>query len=116
MLAQTYKGKRLDLQHYVGASVIDYKLTLIDYDCELIDLSEYDEVILNFQEKPHGTLLFTLSSNTSPAEISFGSLGEMIFSINYESMDLKEKPYFYEVFGIVGNEKELLSYGVYLLH
>lgn len=116
MVAQTYVGQRLDLQHYIGVSVVDYAIEIVDLECEPVDLEIFDNVILRFCEKKHGTELFTIDSESSPAGITFGSpAGQIIFSIDYESMELKEKPYFYEVLGIVGNEKQLLSFGVYLI-
>jgi len=118
MVVQTYVGQRYDLQHYVGVSVVDYAMELLSNEtCEPIDnLDEFDNIVLRFCEKKHGTELFTLNSNTSPAEIYLGSpAGQLFFSIDYEAMELKEKPYFYEILGIVGNEKQLLSFGVYLI-
>lgn len=115
MAAQTYVGQRFDLIHYVGVSVANHVLTLVDQDCNEIDLDEFDEVVLRLLEKKHGTELFEINSVSSPAGIEFGTQGQIIFSIDYESMELKEKPYFYEVLGIVGNEKQLLSFGVYLI-
>lgn len=118
MAVQTYKGRRYDLEHYIGVSVVDFAIEIIDnFTCCPIDLEEFDEVKLIMYEKKHGTELFELSSIGSPAEIVLESSpeGVMLFSIDYEAMELKEKPYFYEVLGIVGNEKQLLSFGVYLI-
>lgn len=115
MVATTYVGRRFDLQHYIGVSVVEYLLTIVDQDCNEVDLEQFDNVILRFCEKKHGTELFTIDSESSPAGIEFGTQGQIIFSIDYEALELKEKPYFYEVLGIVGNEKQLLSFGVYLI-
>lgn len=117
MAVQTYVGQRYDLEHYIGVSVVDHEMELIsNVTCEAIDLEVFDNIILRFCEKKHGTELFTLESETSPSGITLGSpAGSLFFSIDYEAMELKEKPYFYEVLGIVGNEKQLLSFGVYLI-
>jgi hypothetical protein len=116
MAVQTYIGSRQDLEHYIGVSVVDHELALIDHDCNAIDLEQFEEVTLTMFEKKHGTELFQISSEGSPAGIEFGSpAGSLFFSIDYEAFELKEKPYFYEVLGIVGNEKQLLSFGVYLI-
>lgn len=113
---QTYVGQRYDLEHYIGVSVVDFSMELVDINCIAIDLEQFDNVILTMYEKKHGTELFDIQSTGSPAGIEFGSpAGQLFFSIDYEAFELKEKPYFYDIIGIVGNEKQLLSFGVYLI-
>ena len=111
MIFKTYKGKRLDLQHYIGKSILEYEFQVFDYDDNEVDLSLYAGIEIRFFQKKHGTLIMTFSLSNG---LTLGSPDYNIFwTVPMSEMNLIEKPYYHECVGITGEQEEdVLFHGV----
>jgi hypothetical protein len=108
MVFKTYKGSRLDLQHYKGKDIINYEFEILNDDGTAYDLSIYDDIIIKFFEKRHGTLLefwdLTDGINLASPVDNF-----IDWTAN---IDYRPKFYYHECYGTIGTQEELLFHGV----
>lgn len=103
---RTYKGGRLDLEHYKGKSVINYEF-VITCDGSSVFFDDYSQIELRMFQKRHGTLVFTtlLDVQASPEHL--------IWNQDRESMDLLQKYYYHECVGVYADgEEDILFHGV----
>jgi len=106
---RTYKGGRLDLQHYKGKSIVNYEFTVTCPE-GLVYFDDYVQIELRMFQKLHGTSVFTtLLDVSSPADV-------LLWNQDKESMDLLQKPYYHECVGVYASgEEDILFHGVSLI-
>ena len=110
---KTYKGGRLDLDHYRGMTISSFEVDVFNDDDTAMDLDVYDDIIVKIYEKIHGTLVITSDfqsgiSTDSPA-------GNTIYwTTSFTSMTIRPKYYWHECYGTKQNGavKELIYQGV----
>lgn len=108
---KTYKGKRLDIQHYIGKSIIEFEFQIFDYNDNEVDLSLYSDIQIRMFQKKHGTLIHTSDLDSG---ITLGSPDYNIFwSVLRADLNLIEKPYYHECVGVLDDgEEDLLFHGI----
>lgn len=111
MIFRTYKGKRLDLQHYKSMSIVEYEFQIFDYDDNEVDLSLYENIELNVYQKKHGTLVNSYDLSDG---LSLGSPDYNIYwDASIEDMNLIQKPYYHECIGVLSDGRtDLLFHGI----
>lgn len=106
---RTYKGGRLDLQHYKGKSIVNYEFTVLCED-ETLFFDDYSQIELRMFQKRHGTPVFdTILDVSSPSNA-------LIWNQDKISMDLLQKQYYHECVGIYPDgQEDILFHGVSLI-
>lgn len=108
---KTYKGGRLDLEHYKGKTISDFQVDVYNEDDSDFDLSIYDNIVLQIFEKIHGTqvLIFDM--------LSYGGInvdspaGNVIYwNATKAEMNIRPKFYWHECYGVLPSGQEELIY------
>lgn len=106
MIYKTYKGARLDLEFYQGKSTIDYEIEVLNDDGSPFDLSSYGSVVCKvFYRKGFTEILtptVTVSDNFVVMNLTVAQTGV-----------LQQREYYYEIYGVIGSEQELITYGIF---
>lgn len=110
---KTYKGGRLDLEHYKGKTISSFEVDVFNDDDTAMDLDVYDDIKIKIYEKIHGTLVLTSDfqsgvSTDSPA-------GNTIYwTVSKISTSIRPKFYWHECYGSKqsGAIEELIYQGV----
>jgi hypothetical protein len=113
---KTYKGARIDLQHYKGKSIEGYEFEVFDNDDTAFDLSAYDDIIIKIFEKRHGTELLEFSEGNGDVERDSPAGNSITWHASMTSMDLFPKFYYHECYGVIDESpevNELIFHGVF---
>ena len=110
---KTYKGGRLDLEHYKGMTISSFAIDVFNDDDTDFNLDVYDDIKIKVYEKIHGLLKLTFDfqggiSTDSPA-------GNTIYwTAQKTQMNLRPKLYYHECYGSKqsGAIQELIFHGV----
>ncbi len=110
---KTYKGGRLDLEHYKGKSIVSYAIDVFNDDDTDFDLDVYSDIRIRIYQKIHGTLVLAFDfqdgiSTDSPA-------GNTIYwNASLSQMTIRPKFYWHECYGLKssGTIEELIFQGV----
>jgi len=110
---KTYKGGRLDLEHYKGKTIQFYAIDIFNSDNSEANLTDYSDIRIKIFQKKHGTqvLYFDFQSGVltdSPAN------NTIYWNATKEQMDIRPKLYWHECYGIrnTTTREELLFEGV----
>jgi hypothetical protein len=110
---KTYKGGRLDLEHYRGMTISSYAIDVYNDDDTDFDLDTYDDIYYKVFEKIHGTEV--LSGHLYDGRVGVDSPAGNTLYLNFtdELMTLRPKEYWHECYGTRGNGavKELIFQG-----
>lgn len=111
---KTYKGGRLDLEHYRGVNIIAYEFDITNDDDTAFDLSIYDDIIIKVYEKIHGTLKLSFDFQGGISTDSPSSSGKIYWNATRTQTGLRPKTYYHECYGTKqsGVIHELLFHGV----
>ncbi len=111
---KTYKGGRLDLEHYRGKSIDGYAIDVFNDDDTDFDLDVYDDIFIRIFEKIHGTLVLTFNFETGISTDS--PAGNTIYwNATKSQMDIRPKLYWHECYGVINvnpTKEELIFQGV----
>ena len=110
---KTYKGGRLDLEHYKGKTISDFTIDVFNDDGTDFNLDTYGDIKICIYEKIHGTLMFCFNqqsgiSTDSPAGNTIHWTASKII------MNIRPKFYWHECVGLKqgGAVEELIFEGV----
>lgn len=111
---KTYKGGRLDLQHYKGKTIYFYPIDVFNSDDSEASLSPYSDIRIKIFQKIHGTLVLTFDfqngvSTDSPAN------NTIYWLASKDTMNIRAKNYWHECYGIKNTNpviEDLLFEGV----
>jgi len=110
---KTYKGGRLDLEHYKGKTISSYEFSLYNDDDTEFDLSNYSDIRIKIYQKIHGTLV--LSFDFQSGILTDSPVGNTVYwNATKEQMNIRPKLYWHECYGIrtTTTREELLFEGV----
>lgn len=103
---KTYKGSELNLEAYKGKSSIDYEIEVTFDDGTAYDLSIYSALTCKVYYRKGFTEIFaptvTNSSNVLMLDVT-----------KAQSDLLQEREYYYVIYGTVGVEDELITFGIF---
>lgn len=111
---KTYKGGRLDLEHYKGMTVYFYAIDLFNDDGSEASLSEYQDIRIKVYQKQHGTLVADFDFQTGVSTDSPAN-NTIYWNATGDEMDLRPKNYWHECTGLKNTTpviRELLFSGV----
>ncbi len=110
---KTYKGDRLDLDHYRAKTINDFEILVYEDDGTDKDLSVYDDIKIEVFEKIHGTqvLSFDFQSGVSTDSPAGNSI---YWYATYSQTNIRPKFYWHECWGSIGSgvKRELIFQGV----
>ena len=113
---KTYKGDRLDLEHYKGKSISSFQIDVFNDDGSEMDLDVYDDIKIKIFEKIHGTLVLTTDFQTGIATDS--PAGNSIYwTVSRTDVNIRPKFYWLECYGSKqsGVIEELIFQGVFTM-
>lgn len=107
---RTYKGGRLDLEHYKGKSVTSFEIDVYNEDDTDFDLGVFDQIVLKIFDKIHGTEILSFDDDTSEIVISGNTI---LWSATRTKMNIRPKIYWHECYGVKtsGDIQELIFQG-----
>lgn len=111
---KTYRGGRLDLEFYKGKGSFDYEVEVLNDDDSEFDLSVYDDILLKFFHKIHGTEVLEMSFNDGQVTVYSPADNFVILNVLATTINIRPKEYWYECYGIRSEdgEPELIFFGV----
>lgn len=109
---KTYKGARLDLQHYKGKTISGYEIEVLNDDNTEFDLSIYDDIVLKVFQKIHGTEI--LSYDLTDGIVLNSPVDNIITWVApMAGLNIRPKFYYHECYGVFDDgEEELIFHGV----
>jgi hypothetical protein len=111
---KTYKGGRLDLEHYKGMTVYFYAIDLYNEDGTEASLSAYQDIRIKIYEKQHGTLVADFDFQTG-VSVDSPANNTIYWNATITEMNLRPKLYYHECTGLKNVNpliQELLFSGV----
>lgn len=102
---KTYQGSRLDLEFYQGKSVIDYDIEVLTDGGSDYDLSTYESVLFDVKYRRGGEQIVSLTNTILDNFIYVDLTLE-------QSESLQRRDYWYECYGVIGDDKELIVFGL----
>lgn len=108
---KTYKGGRLDLEHYRGKTIHHKQIDVLNPDGSVYNLSSYSDIRIKIFQKIHGTLVLTFDFQSgiltdSPTD------NTIYWNATKEQFTIRPKTYWHECYGILGSMEELIFNGV----
>lgn len=111
---KTYKGGRLDMEHYRGKTIYFYAVDLFNEDGSEVSLSPYNDIRIKIYQKPHGTLVLSFDFQTGVLTDSPAN-NTIYWNATKSQMDIRPKKYWHECYGLKNTNptiEELLFEGV----
>lgn len=112
---KTYKGTRLDLQHYRGKVTRGFVVSVFEEDGTDFDLTVYDDIVFKLFDKRHGTVIKTFQLNSGDGSVSLASPSDndIYLYLSGVLINIRSKEYYHEAYGVLSNlEQELIFHGV----
>jgi hypothetical protein len=111
---KTYKGGRLDLEHYKGKTIHTYQIDVFNDDDTDFALSVYSDIRIRIYQKIHGTLV--LAFDFQGGVVTDSPTGNTIYwNATKSQMDIRPKYYWHECYGVINTNpsvEELIFEGV----
>lgn len=101
---KTYKGTNLDLEFYQGRSTIDYEIEVLNDDGTAFDLTVYSSIVAKVYYRKHGEEILTPTVTNSANVL-------MLDLTKTQTTALQAREYWYEIYGVISSENELICYG-----
>lgn len=109
---KTYKGGRLDLEHYRGKDISAYQIDVYNDDDTDFDLGIYDDIYYKMFEKMHGTEVLDFHFSNGGVGVD-SPAGKTLFLIATKAeMAIRPKLYWQECYGTIGLVQQLIFQGV----
>lgn len=96
---KTYKGGRLDLEHYRGKNIYFYAIDLFNNDGSEASLSPYNDIRIKIFEKRHGTLVLSFDFQTG-VSVDSPANNTIYWNATKDQMDIRTKHYWHECYGL----------------
>lgn len=110
---KTYKGARLDLQHYKGKLTQEFIINVFNEDGTDFDLTVYSNVIYKIFHKQHGTLVLTFDEDDGSLTRYSPADNDIYFYLSGVILTKRPKEYYHECYGVLDNqEQELIFHGI----
>lgn len=103
---KTYRGAELNIEAYKGKSSIDYEIEVTFDDGTPYDLTIYDPITCKVFYRKGFTEIFSPTITTSDNVV--------ILNLTVaQTVLLQQREYYYEIYGVIGSEQELITYGIF---
>lgn len=110
---KTYKGTRLDLQHFKGKLTKDFIVNVFNDDNTDFDLSVYDNIVFKIFHKKHGTLVLTFDGSDGSVTLASPAMNDIYFYLSGVIINIRQKEYYHTCYGVLSNqEQELIFHGI----
>lgn len=103
---RTYRGVELNLEAYKGRSSIDYEIEVTFDDGSPYDLSIYSQLLCKVFYRKGFTEIVTPTVTSSDNVV-------LLNITDAQSELLQQRDYYYEIYGVIGSETELIAYGIF---
>lgn len=110
---KTYKGGRLDLEHYKGKTIDGYTIDVFNDDDTDYHLSIYNDIKLKIYEKIHGTLVLSFDFQ-SGISVDSPAGNTIYWNATKSQMAIRPKTYWHECYGVINvnpTEEQLIFFG-----
>lgn len=103
---KTYRGAELNLEAYKGKSSIDYEVEVTYDDGSPYDLSSYGSFLCKVFYRKGFTEIF------SPTITTIDNFVILNLTVA-QTVVLQQREYYYEIYGLSGDEQELITFGTF---